>query len=231
MALKGISSKSVLAAIQEGPCRYAVLAGSMSDPRRARLRRVIDKLVAQGAIKQVYIDRFPYYVTADWAMTDAQRLEIVTGRCRPVDGCMVWTGYVDPKRGPIVRFGDGSPIPVRRAVWQIKRGALGYQQTVRVRDECEPNCVEYRHMRLGRREDPAKGKNIALLHRQRIAQAHQTARGKLDWDKVREIRASNEPDAELAKRYGVSKATIGQVQRGDTWKEFVGMFTALLGVA
>lgn len=30
MALKGISSKSVMAAIQDGPCRYSVLDGAMT---------------------------------------------------------------------------------------------------------------------------------------------------------------------------------------------------------
>lgn len=218
----------VLAKIQEGPVRHADLAGTMSDPVRARLRKVIDALLYEGVIRQVYIDRFPHYVAADWELTDEQRLEIMNGRCKPIHGCMVWTGYVDPKRGPIVRFGDDSPTPARRAVWQIKRGPLGYQQTVRMRPDCETNCIEYAHMKLGRREDPAKGKNISPLHRQRIAKAHQRARGKLDWDKVHAIRASNESDQVLARRFGVSKATIGQARRGETWKEFGGLFTSLL---
>ena len=67
-----------------------------------------------------------------------------------------------------------------------------------------------------------------MLHRQRIAQAHQVTRGKLDWEKVRVIRASTESDAVMAEQFGVSKATIGQVRRGETWKEFGGLFTSLL---
>ena len=218
----------VLAKIQQGPIRYADLAGSHSYAIRKRLRPLIDRLVAEGLIRETYIDRFPYYVAADWELTDEQRLEIMKGRCKPVHGCMVWTGYVDPKRGPIVRFGDESPTPARRAAWQIKRGPLGYQQTVRMQADCEPDCIEYTHMKLGRREDPAKGKHISVLHRQRIAQAHQVTRGKLDWEKVRVIRASTKSDAVMAEQFGVSKATIGQVRRGETWKEFGGLFTSLL---
>lgn len=225
---KNFRRDRVLAKIQQGPIRYADLAGSHSYAIRKRLRPLIDRLEAEGLIRKLYIDRFPYYVTAEWELTDEQRLEIIKGRCKPVDGCMVWAGFVDPKRGPMVRFGDESPMPTRRAVWQIKRGALGYQQTVRMQPVCEPACVEYSHMKLGRREDPITGRNISMLARQRIAEAHQRTRGKLDWEKVRAIRASTESDAVMAEQFGVSKATIGQVRRGETWKEFGGLFTSLL---
>ena len=218
----------VLEKIKQGPIKYAELAGSTSDAARKKLRPIIDRLTESGDIRKIYIDSFPYYVAADWDLTDDDRLQWIKNRCKPVDGCMVWTGYVDPRRGPVVRFGDESPIPARRVVWQIKRGPLGFQQTVRVRPGCDDACVEYAHMVLGRREDSAKGRNITVLQRSRIASAQQVRSGKLDWDKVREIRASSDSDQEAATRHGVSKATIGQIRRGDTWREFGGMFTSLM---
>ncbi len=219
---------TVLARIQDGPIRYADLAGSRSYTVRQRLRPIIDQLEVEGEIRQVYIDRFPHYVAKDWELTDKLRLQIIMGRCKLVNGCAVWAGYVDPQRGPMVRLADESPKAVRRAVWEIKRGPLDYQETVRMSDSCDDACVEYRHMHLGRREDPAKGKSIPILQRRRIADTHQRARGKLDWEKVRTIRSCNDSNAQLAARYGVSKATIAQVRRQETWREFGGIFTSLL---
>ena len=60
------------------------------------------------------------------------------------DGCLEWPGYLDPVRGPMARIGkDAVPAALRRTIWQIKRGPLGYQQTVRVQCENE-RCIEYR---------------------------------------------------------------------------------------
>lgn len=220
----------VLATITAGPVRFSALAGSKARPVRMSLRVIVDALTAEGLIRQVYIDRFPYYVASDWELSDEERVKIIYGRCKPVHGCMVWTGYVDPRRGPVARIGkDEPPISARRMVWQSKRKALDYQQTVRMRDDCEANCIEYSHMRLGRREDAAKGRTQSLPTRQRMAEVFQRNRAKLDWDKVRAIRASTEKEAVLALRYGVSKPTIGQVRRGETWHEYrQGMFTGLI---
>lgn len=219
----------VLATIEAGPVQYAALAGTMSDPARAQLRAIIDELMGQGLIRLIHLDRFPHYVATDWVMSDELRLQLIEGKCRrTVDGCLVWSGYVDPRRGPMVRFGaDGFPTAVRRVVWAIKRGPLGLQQTVRAGCD-DPACVEYEHMKLGTRADKARGRSLTPLTKLRIARAHRAARGKLDIEKVRVIRASTETEAVLAERYGVSKPTIGQIRRNETWREEGGMFTALI---
>lgn len=222
--------QEILERIAAGPISYSELAGSRAHRVRMHLRPIIDDLLIAGLIKQVHIECFAFLVLADWVLTDEKKLEIIIGRCRPAHGCMVWTGYIDPRRGPMVRFGEGAPTATRRVVWQIKRGPLGYQQTVRMRDDCEPGCVEYAHMRLGSREDKSIGVRFSPVARQRMARARQR-RGKLDWDKVREIRASDEPNEVLAKRMGVSKPTVAQIRRGETWKDLGGMFSALLGRA
>ena len=219
----------VLATIEAGPVQYAALAGTMSDPARAQLRAIIDELTGQGLIRLIQLDRFPHYVTTDWVMPDELRLQLIEGKCRrTVDDCLIWTGYIDPRRGPMVRFGpDGPPTAARRVVWTIKRGPLGLQQTVRAGCD-DPACVAYEHMKLGTRADKARGRSLTPLTRLRIARAQQAARGKLDLEKVRAIRASAESETVLAERYGVSKPTIGQIRRNETWREEGGMFTALI---
>lgn len=42
---------------------------------------------------------------------------------------------------------------------------------------------------------------------------------RLDMTKAREIRASSDTDAELGRRYGVSRETIRQIRLGRTWRE------------
>ena len=85
-------------------------------------------------------------------------------------------------------------------------------------------------MVLGRREDKAVGKSITQLQRARIARAKQST-GKLDWEKVRAIRArvdAGATDEELAREYGVAKPTIADVRKHRSWREEGGMFTALI---
>ena len=109
----------------------------------------------------------------------------------------------------------------------FKRGELDHLDTVRFRCE-NPACVALKHMAKGLREDSAKGRALNPAQRSRIAEGLRATRAKLDWDKVRTIRASNESDAVLAERYQVTKATISAVRRNETWQELGGMFTSLI---
>lgn len=223
------TSSNVLARIKRGPVRYSDLAGTRAHRVRVHLRPIIDALEAQNAIKGIHLDGVAHYAIADWELSDSEKLRLIEEKSRRLmDGCLEWTGYVDPRRGPMVRFGsDGSPIAVRRVVWGIKRGELDYQDTVRFR--CENSaCIELKHMKKGRREDPAKGRALNPAQRSRIAEGLRATRAKLDWDKVRTIRASSESDAVLAERYQVTKATISAVRRNETWQELGGMFTSLI---
>lgn len=224
--------ETVLARVAAGPVRYSEIAGTRAHRVRVLLRPVVDALLADGLVRIAQLDRTPHYVLADWEMSDEDKLRIIEGRCRKLmDGCMAWTGYIDPRRGPMVRFEtDGAPMSARRMVRTIRRGPLGYQETVRA--ACGNDaCVAYAHMRLGRREDKLVGQSISPITRQRIARTQQ-ATSKLDLCKVRSIRqraAAGETQPALAKAFGVSKGTISEIVRHLTWREDTGMFTSLLG--
>lgn len=220
----------VLARIQAGPIRYADLADSKSHAVRKRLRSIVTDLEQEGLVTKITLDGFPHYVTADWTIPDDLRVQLILNGCKPIDGCMVWTGYVNDKRGPIVRFGQEPPKAARRVVWQAKNGPLKHGQTVKVKPCCDFACVEYDHMVIVSKSFPTKGRNITQLHRSRIAAACRRD-SKLDWDMVRAIRSSDEDGTVLAKRYGVSTSTINQVLRNETWQEIGGMFTSLLRAA
>jgi len=219
---------AILARIQCGPAKLLELAhGSKNHNVRMRLMRHIDALVEEGSIKKLWIQGFPHYVPADYQSTDDDQVRALMENCRPVDGCLVWAGHVDPQRGPIGRLEGGKPVSVRRYIWGVKRFTLGLNEVIRMREECEHGCCEYAHMHVERRNAEAKGRPLMPAHLNAMATALRKRLGKLDWDKVRAIRASDEPNKVLAARYDVSSSLIGQVRRHELWVEQGGLFTSL----
>lgn len=226
------SRDEILATLEAGPVRFIDLAkGSRAYYVRKPLRETIDALVADGLIHMIYVGGQQHYALTNWAPDDALVLKIITDKCRrTIDGCLEWTGYIDPDRGPMYRLND-QPTSIRRLVWQIKRGKqLGYQETVKP-GECDNwACVEYAHLVLARREDAAIGRPKTMLHTMRIARAHRAMRGVITMEIARQIRASSDPEKAEARKWGISAATVGQIRRNEIWKEY-GMFTGLLKAA
>lgn len=222
------SKAAILARVKAGPVKLLELAqGSKNHNVRKRLMRHINALVEEGAIKKLWMQGFPHYVLAAYEATEDDQVRVLMENCRPVDGCMVWAGHVDPQRGPIGRLEGGKPVSVRRFIWGVKRFKLGLDEVIRMRGECEEGCCDYTHMRVSPRNEDAKGRSLMPAHRHAMATAIRAVLGKLDWDKVRAIRASEESNEVLAKRYSVTRSLIGQVRRHELWVEEGGMFTGL----
>lgn len=222
------SKRSILARVRKGPVKLRELArGSENHEVRKRLMLHVDALVACGAIKKLWIAGFPHYVTADYEVTDEQRMQMLLENARRVDGCLVWADYIDPSRGPIGRVGQKA-LSVRRFVWSVKREKLPQSRVIRMLASCEEGCIEYTHMRVVNRNADRKGRAVMPAHRHNMTLAVRARLGKLDWDKVRAIRASHEPAAVLAERFGVTRSLIGQVRRHEIWVEAGGLFTGLM---
>ena len=222
------SKAAILARVQAGPVKLLELAhGSKNHNVRMRLMRHIDALVEEGSIKKLWMQGFPHYIKNQHETTDDDRVRMLLENCRPIDGCMAWASYVDPQRGPIGRLEGGKPVSVRRYIWGVKRFTLGLNEVIRMHDECEEGCCEYAHMHVEPRNAQAKGRPLMPAHHNAMATALRKRLGKLDWDKVRAIRASDQPNKVLAERYDVSSSLIGQVKRHEVWVESGGLFTSL----
>ena len=225
------SKSAILARVRQGPVKLLELAqGSRNPEVRKRLMRHVHAMERAGTIKKQWLNGFPHYTLPKDAITDDDRVRMLRENCRKVDGCLAWASHVDPLRGPIGRVG-GPALNVRRFIWRVTRGELGRDQIIRMRPDCEPGCIEYAHMRIGKRNETRRGAKLLPLHHQAMATALRARLGKLDWDKAREIRASGEPRQVLAERYGVSRSLIGMVLRHEVWVESGGMFTGLLRAA
>jgi len=228
--LKKYSREKVLAKIQAGPVRYKDLADSNAHRARISLRKIIDQLTADGVIRTAYIDRFPYLVAADWEPTQEMLLSILVGRGKPTaDGCLLWTGYTDPERGPMATIGSpAQPTSVRRTIWQIKREPLTFNETIK--PACGNwKCIAHAHMEKATRADPAIGRKKTPIHAMKIALGMRKLKSKLSIEIARDIRASTQAADVLAAKYGVSKESINMIRRGVTWKEYEnGLFTGLM---
>jgi hypothetical protein len=109
---------------------------------------------------------------------------------------------------------DGNAVSVRRALFEATHGPVkpGHEIVA----SCEtPKCVRCIEevTCAERRRRMAERRNAQP--RTRWIPPH----AKLSSEKAREIRASDEPTAVLAERYGVSKASIGYARISKTWPE------------
>ncbi len=227
--LKHYDPAEVLARITAAPIKFVDLAGgSKQHHDRKALRTIVDRLVAQEIIKLVWIDRFPYYVLADWKISPQMQLEIIESRARrDKDGCLVWAQYTSDDRGPMVPI-DAIPTPVRRLVWETKKGVkLGWNDTIK--PACGNwACIEFNHMEKADRADNTRGRPLNVAHKLKIAQSMRE-NSKLSPELVEEIRCSKETVRAQAARLGINKCTVMAIRKGIRWKEYGnGLFTGLV---
>ncbi len=114
----------------------------------------------------------------------------------PDSGCHVWIGRLN-KSG----YGMFGNKLAHRLAWAKAHGAI--PSGLVIDHVCSnPPCVNVEHLELVSMEiNVQRGRNA-----------------KLDPDKVRIIRASQESNASLGRRFGVSQTTIGWVRKGFTWR-------------
>ncbi len=132
------------------------------------------------------------------------------------DSCWLWTGA----KGGNMNCGYYGAFRLFGKVWYAHRVAWYFEYRkcpgiMQVLHECStPLCVYPRHLRLGDSSDN---------HTQRIREGKQgfgedAPNAYLTESMVRMILKSNEPGVLLAKKYGVSPATISAIRVGRIWK-------------
>lgn len=78
-------------------------------------------------------------------------------------------------------------------------------------------CCNPDHLYAGTDQDNVNDRVARQRGNSRRCENH--GRALLNWDKVREIRASTLTGAALARQYDVGETTIYHVRKGDTWRE------------
>ena len=119
---------------------------------------------------------------------------------------------------------DGKVANVRRLVL-IERGVpmKGYIATYTCSN---PACVNPEHTgrstrtQMNRRNMAEMSCATNTLRVKRIAEIKRLTNAKLSLDDVRQIRASDDTQRNLAARLGVTQTTVGRIRRGEMWKTF-----------
>lgn len=147
--------------------------------------------------------------------------------------CWLWRGYSVKGLRPQV-FHAGKVVGVKRLVFTLlgKPPHPGHF----IWSKCgNPLCINPDHFVVRRPSEHCNAMRKEFnsstgrsFQRQRMTLTKQ-AQGKLDMDKVREIRASQESISVLAEKYAVSKALISKVRRGERWRDTTNPFLSLMG--
>jgi hypothetical protein len=136
--------------------------------------------------------------------------------------CWEWRGCVQGSV-PIMKH-NGNPSNVRRLVL-LERGVpmTGFVATYTCGNA---KCVNPDHTGRSTRAQTnlmiAANMNTATntLRVKRIADVKRNTQSKLSLDDVRQIRASDDTQRNLAARFGVTQTTVGRIRRGEMWKTF-----------
>lgn len=153
---------------------------------------------------------------------NAELRDAILAKCEPVNDCLEWTGGCNSVGHPIMYVhGQGGGKLVRRVLAEASGIELSPEKVIRMK--CgNPLCMNVKHMHVTTRRHvgilAAKAGRLSSVSKSRGCFKAALRRAKLDADKVRAIRESEETTKELAELYGVSIKTIYDVRTGASWR-------------
>jgi hypothetical protein len=81
-----------------------------------------------------------------------------------------------------------------------------------------PKCTNPKHLFLGSKQDNAVDRNLKGRGKNNVLRGENSHYAKLTEAQAREIKASSEPHAVLAAKFGLAKNSVGRIKRGERWK-------------
>jgi len=129
------------------------------------------------------------------------------------NGCWQWRSHTD-KDGYGVLPGAHQNTRAHRLSYEIHHGTI--PEGMIVCHHCDnPGCVNPDHLFVGTQKDNAQD----ALMKGRHYIGEKNGRSKLTKENVKEILASDLNGQQLANKFGVTRSTINNVRRGDTWQK------------
>ena len=224
--IKPFTRAQILKRIAQGPTQFSELAQTRRNGSDARIkaRKHCDKLVADGVILLTHIGLYRYYIlNTEEAKKAAIRQQIEeNSREDKESGCLIWTGYVDPLRGPVMRQGLADPtkaLNVRRWLFTelIGRELKGVEESIKMKARCDADCVREDHMVRKTRSQLLKG--IPKPFTMKLAmQAAMKRRWGKNPDAAEIIRSSDKTNTELAKELDMSASNVWAIRARRTHK-------------
>lgn len=165
-----------------------------------------------------------------------QLLKRVYDRCiEDEHGCMNWTGAVQSGcKSPVMRRGNAHGSSLRRWILEESQGQKIPQSKVATYTCGNSKCVKLEHLMAVTRAHIQRRNDAKFDAATRLRKSHRIvvkvrAKAKLSVDIAREIREAEGPQRAIARRYGVSQATVGSIKRGVTWREVGVTFWGVVG--
>lgn len=129
--------------------------------------------------------------------------------------CWPWTKGLHKSGYGTCKFG-GVYERCHRLAYKLTYGPIAEGKGVLHTCDYKP-CCNPQHLYTGTDQDNVDDRVTRNRSNTRRFEEHGMA--VLNWDKVREIRASTLTGAALARQYDVGETTIYHVRKGDTWRE------------
>lgn len=162
-----------------------------------------------------------------------RNVERLRDRCvvDELTGCWLWKGgrshgrprvmLVHPETGKHVRMSGPKAAWVLSNGHDVPKGRIA-MLTCRSADCCSPeHSKAATRVELGRHLAKTGAAKHDTLRRAQMTRKAREVSGKLSIEIAREIRSSDLPAHEEAKRWGVGKTTITAIRRNERWRETV----------
>lgn len=160
-----------------------------------------------------------------------QLIERLRKHSEEVGDCWEWHGAMQSNAPtPVINF-KGAAMPVRRVI-AITRGPINGKLATH---KCgNALCVNPDHVILVTRQKLQKRIALTVNYQSNPARmqklaVHARTKGKLTLELAEQIRQADGIQREIAKRFGVSQATVSSIKRGRTWRDYTNPWTQLIG--
>lgn len=131
------------------------------------------------------------------------------------NGCHICTSHPPQTYGYPMLWKDGAPQNMHHVLYEEKHGPL--PKGVHARHTCDVRlCINMDHVIPGTHQDNMRDRNERGRHNPPIGE--RSGSSKLTTADVVAIRASTEPQKEVAQRYSITQQTVSDIRLRRRWR-------------